>query len=454
MKKSSLQDRAERAAALFRDRARKPLVIEFSGVPKAGKTTTLTEVQGYLKRCGFRTEVIVERASVCPIRDKKHANFNIWTLCTTLANILEKTQNPPRPDDPQILFLDRGLFDSICWLTMMERLSRIRKEDREAIQRFLSIDDWRRRVSAVVVMLTSPSDAMAREQGMLPVMDRNSGGSIMNAEVLQQVRDVNKECAERLKRDFRIFQIDTSEGETRDRQRTAEVVADLVVGLVEEQIDEKILSYPKELVSKTFADNNYISRDQAERFIRSDRSDFRVRDEVEKDKSRVQALPIIVVRNADGDVLRLRRREKTSDNPLHDKVVLWAGGHVRHEDDANCDPLVRCAVRELEEELRLQIGMSDLVPVGALYFANGGSTSQHVAIAYEWRAATNDVSIVLSRSEFYERRGTSLSGQFASVDKLADDVRARRLKEPWSVELVRKHLARASFDEGRNLFDG
>ena len=31
---------------------------------------------------------MVERASVCPIRDKKHANFNIWTLCTTLAQIL------------------------------------------------------------------------------------------------------------------------------------------------------------------------------------------------------------------------------------------------------------------------------------------------------------------------------------------------------------------------------
>ena len=152
MKKTNLQERAERAAGLFRDKARKPLVIEFAGVPKAGKTTTLTQVQAFLKRCGFRTDVMVERASVCPIRDKKHANFNIWTLCTTLAQILEKTQNPPRSDDPQILFLDRGLFDSICWLTMMEKLSRIRQEDRETIQKFLSIDDWRKRVSAVFMM--------------------------------------------------------------------------------------------------------------------------------------------------------------------------------------------------------------------------------------------------------------------------------------------------------------
>ena len=201
MKKSNLQERAERAATLFRDKARKPLVIEFAGVPKAGKTSTLTQVQAFLKRCGFRTDVMVERASVCPIRDKKHANFNIWTLCTTLAQILEKTQNPPRSDDPQILFLDRGLFDAICWLTMMEKLSRIRQEDRETIQRFLSIDDWRKRVSAVFMMLTSPSDAMIREQSVLPVV--GDGGSIMNTEILQQVKAVSEECAELLGNDAR-----------------------------------------------------------------------------------------------------------------------------------------------------------------------------------------------------------------------------------------------------------
>ena len=220
------------------------------------------------------------------------------------------------------------------------------------------------------------------------------------------------------------------------------------------RIDEEILSYPKDLVTKAFADNNFISYDRSDRFFRQiDKPEFRGRDQVENDKSRVQALPIVVVRNADGDVLRLRRREKTSGNPLHNKIVLWAGGHVRREDDYNGDPLVHCAVRELEEELRLQIASSDLVPIGALYFDNGGSTSRHVAIAYEWQAATNDVSIVLSRSEFFERRGTSLSGKFAGVDQLVDDVRKKELKEPWSVELVRKYLAKAAFDEEGSLFD-
>lgn len=129
---------------------------------------------------------MIERASICPIRDKKHVNFNVRTACTTLAHILEKTQNPPRNDDPQILFLDRGLFDSICRMTMMERVSRIRQDEKELIQKFLTIEDWRKRISAVFVMLASPSDAMKREQGLLPV--EKAGGSIMNHEVLSRLK--------------------------------------------------------------------------------------------------------------------------------------------------------------------------------------------------------------------------------------------------------------------------
>ena len=455
--KTSLQERAENAAKQFADKARKPLVIEFSGVPKAGKTTTLSNVQTFLKRCGFRTDVVVERASVCPIRDKKHANFNVWTACTTLAQVLEKTQNPPRSGDPQILFLDRGIFDSICWMTMMERISRVRQQERRKIQDFLLIDDWRKRISAVFVMLASPQDSMKREQGVLPV--KGSTGSIMNADVLKQLREINESCIEEHNQRFRIFRIDTSAGETKGNPvRTAEVVADAILGLVEEQISENILSCPKSTIEHLFDGNSFIGRPQAKNLTRifsdSKESDFRPRNDVEDDHARVQALPIVVVRNQSGDVLRLRRRERRQDNPLHNKVVIWAGGHVRSEDAVNGDPLVQCARRELEEELRLQIQPASLDLLGAVYMDGGGSISKHVAIAYEWRAPTDDVSVVLSRSEFFERRGTSLSGSFASVQDLANEIRKDsnkcNLKEVWSVELIRNHFAKGN--QAHDLF--
>lgn len=235
-----------------------------------------------------------------------------------------------------------------------------------------------------------------------------------------------------------------------DQESAAETVTDVILGLVEEQLAENILSCPRGTVKELFGDKNFVDASKADELARhfeeGEDSNFRTRDEVEMDASRVQALPVVVVRNANGDVLRLRRREKSGDKPLHDKIVIWAGGHVRCEDAVNGAPLVNCAVRELGEELRLQLESSSLKMIGALYFDDGGSTSKHVAIVYEWRAPKNDVSVVLSRTEFFERRGTSLSGSFASVDTLVADIKKKNLVEPWSVELVREFLAKDEFE--------
>ena len=154
--KSDLQRRAENLVSSFSTEHRTPLVIEFAGLPKAGKTTTLSQLQSFLRGCGFHVEVVIEKASVCPIRDKKHANFNIWTACTTLAQLLENTQTTGRSDDPEILILDRGLFDAVCWLNVLETLQRLRRTERKVIERFLLADDWISRIKGVVYMTVNP----------------------------------------------------------------------------------------------------------------------------------------------------------------------------------------------------------------------------------------------------------------------------------------------------------
>jgi predicted NUDIX family phosphoesterase len=440
--KSTLQERAEKAVERFSS-ARRPIVIEFAGVPKAGKTSTIGAVQSFLKRCGFRVEVVIERASVCPIRDKKHFNFNVWTACTTLAQILEKTQNPPRPDDPHVLILDRGLFDSVCWLTLMERLERVRTEDRKAIEKLLQIDDWRKRISAVIMMTVSPADSMKRERGLLPV--ENGKGSIMNLDVLQQMLATTLDAADRMKDSFRIFHVDTSAGSIKDNpKKTAEHVADMILNVIEEHLQEDILSVEKPAVVRLFEGKPCVGEEIGKQILRAftAEGDFRPRDTVESDKGRIQALPVVVVRNKSGDVLRLKRREESEDNPLNEKIVIWAGGHVRKEDKANGASVLQGAVRELQEELRLFVEPEELKLLGAVYRDEGERTSKHVAIVYEWRAQTDDVAVALSTAEFFERRGTSLSGKFVSLKVVAEDVESGKISENWSVDIVRELLAK------------
>jgi len=277
----------------------------------------------------------------------------------------------------------------------------------------------------------------------------------MNKEVLQQIKETNLKCAGKLRDYFQIYTIDTSFGDTKDDpERTAEVAADIVLSVIEEQIKEDILILPKDTIKKVFAGKSCLLGSDASKLMQLfvESGEFRAREDVESDVAQVQALPVVIVRNASGEILRLKRRERSEDNPLHEKIVIWAGGHVRLEDATNGNPLFHCAIRELREELRLNIELSDLKLVAAIYLDNGSNAAKHVAIAFEWRAKSNDVAVALSRSEFFERRGTSLSGSFIPLMDLAHDVESGKLDEPWSTELVRECLGTDSFDFSPQLF--
>lgn len=438
MTKSALQCRAENLAEKFRAAKRPPLVVEFAGVPKAGKTSTLNQVYSFLRRCGFKCEVVVERASVCPIKDKRHFNFNIWTACTSLSQLLEKTQDPPRPDDPDILFLDRGIFDAICWLSLLERLSRITNNDRLKAVDFLLTRDWTSKVSGVIAMSASPQDALQREQGLLPV--EGAGGSIMNITVLRQMASVLAETTAELKSRFRIFSFDTSSDEYRGKQQcTCTAITEQILELVEESIEENIFSAPKSafpaLATKCVASAED-ARVLVEQFEME--GDFQPRQKIEADISRIQPLPIVVVRNRTGNILQLIRKEREPSSKLHKKITIWAGGHVRREDGPERKgAIVGGAIRELQEELRIYAEPDRLKLIGAVYVPADGSTQKHMAFVYEWRAVSDDVEVALCNSEFMERNGNSLQGAFLPAEKISEE--AGDL-EDWSLEILNNFL--------------
>lgn len=450
-KKSPLQKRAE-ACANSLENSRRPIVIEFAGLPKAGKTTTLTQVHAFLKRCGFRVAILVERASVCPIRDKKHSNFNVWTACTTLAGILERTQIPGTEDDPDILILDRGLFDSICWLYLMERLNRIRPDERKTIESFLLLGDWRKRLKGVFLMTASAADALTRENQYLPVVAR--AGSIMNEDVLGRMRDVINEVAEKYASHFKVVRVDTSEAGSTAKS-TCEKVAENILGLIEDELQENILAVDKSDADKIMRGNHYADAGVAVRMAKlfRDKGEFIPRSKVEVDTTKVQALPIVVVQNKKGAVLRLKRREKSDKNPLHEETVIWAGGHVRREDEDGTDPLVSCAVRELEEEIRLSVEAASLRLVGVIHPQVSPGTTKHIALVYEWNASTDDVDIALNDAEFFEKRGTSLSGTFQSPQDILRQLEAGDIKEEWSTQIIKNVLTATRAKVDRDLFD-
>ncbi|GAA4802376.1 NUDIX domain-containing protein [Lysobacter hankyongensis] len=448
--KSDRQLKAERLAVKIREAMPRPIVIEFAGLPKAGKSSTLTNVQMFLKRCGFKTEVVVERASVCPIKDKKHAHFNAWTACTTLSQVLEKTQDPPREDDAQILFLDRGLFDAICWFRVMERLRRVKPEDREQIEKFLRIDDWREKITGVILMTASPEDALRREVGLLDFV--GTPGSIMNAQVLDQLRTIYDKAADDLSSNFEIVRIDTSAPQLDSPRQSAEYALDRVLEMIEFALEERILFLPTSSVERVFGSSKAVGLESARQLAKNFESSgiYKARIEVEPDVTAVQALPIVVVRNKTGDVLVLLRREPNPKNPLHEKVVIWAGGHAR-EEDGPINALAECASRELYEELRVSVDAKELTLLGAIYDRSNDRSARHAAMVYEWRAPSDDVAIALSSDEFFERHGTSLTGNFVTLQDLSQRIEAGEINESWSISVADFLLSHSGVRSGDRL---
>lgn len=216
---------------------------------------------------------------------------------------------------------------------------------------------------------------------------------------------------------------------------------------------EEILFLPADTVAPLFENATWVGRTAARQLVElfTTKGTFRSRETVESDLALVQALPVVVVRNRSGDLLQLKRKEQRKKNPLHGQIVIWAGGHVRREDGANGPSIGHGAVRELQEELRLSVEPSELEMLGAVWIRgrDGDRTRRHVAIVHEWHARTDDVAVALSATEFFERRGTSLSGSFVSPQRLATDIDNGRICEPWSVEIARHLLPEGELVEPR-----
>jgi predicted NUDIX family phosphoesterase len=229
--------------------------------------------------------------------------------------------------------------------------------------------------------------------------------------------------------------VDTSSAKYRNNQeQTCKDIAQKVLCWVKESIEENILSAPRDNFS---LENRLVAMSEdAQALINTfeSKGDFQPRKRVEADTTRIQPLPIVVVRNRSGQVLRLVRKEKEPTNKLHKKITVWAGGHVRREDGPRGkNSIVTGARRELQEELRIQANLDRLTLLGAVYVPTNGSTKKHMAFVYEWRADTDDVEVALCNGEFMERHGTSLQGIFLPAEQIAEE---KEDLEDWSREIL------------------
>src|SRR3954466_4175 len=127
--------------------ASRAFVIEFAGTPKSGKSTSVEAIRHFFTRMGFRVHVLAERAAVCPIPMKGHLFFNTWCAASMLAELLANVET-----EPDIILVDRGIFDALVWLVLQEQRGELTAAEARAIEAFLLLDRWRSLIDLAIVM--------------------------------------------------------------------------------------------------------------------------------------------------------------------------------------------------------------------------------------------------------------------------------------------------------------
>ena len=399
----TLMDNSSRAA-------KRPLIIEFSGSPKAGKTRCIQGLELFLKRNGFRAEVFTERASVSPIKSKGHLYFNIWVSCASLQGMLESLYK-----EIDVFILDRGLFDALVWNQWLRVTGKISREEADSVDHFFMMPQWTDLVDLVIIMTCDPKISLQRE-----CSDQltTKPGTIMSEDTLRQLEEATEVTTEKSGSKFRrIVKMDTSQ------TKTIEAVAhatEKVLDSLNSLLDENLCVVPSSAMPVLPPDG--LIKDQAtiKHFLDAvdNQRQFVPRSQAEMNPNYYQPIPCAVVTYQDR-ILFLRRKKKG--HPLHDTYAVWAGGHVVQSDDKGPGILISALERELSEEIFIRGEFSlGRTPFALVRTSEDARASRHIGVVYQLELKTEEVALAMNQREFRESRGNSMSGRLVEVGRISE----------------------------------
>lgn len=428
-----LQKLAESVLKLKEEhRQKRPIVIEFSGSPKAGKTSCINSLELFLKRNGFSVQIVQERASVCPVTDKQSPMFNLWTACMSLSGLIGILEDKNNPVD--VLILDRGIFDALCWFEWLVAGSKMEKEQRSIAESFLLMDELVKCIDIVFAFCVEPTISIEREYATL-LTDKL--GTIMNHKVLgEYLLAIDRTIKSKSPHFHNVFRIDTSQ---KNQDEVSKEVTEKTLETLKYLLMERIGYIPKsqEIVS-LFSNNPTAEYSLFDRY--SPEIKFDLRETVEEKLDAIQPLPIAVITNRSRDKVLAVKKNKNAvsdDSAERDKLLLYVGGHSRYEDSTeqlSNDFLAICRSalrREIKEEIGISIALNNITPF-LIYTPSSTKSSRHMAVCFVAEIDDESVKLRLDSHELVQTKGKSKSGRFVSIA----DLEKNNEYEAWSLAIL------------------
>ena len=417
-------------------RQRRPIVIEFSGSPKAGKTSCINSLELFLKRNGFTVKIVQERASVCPVSDKQSPMFNLWTGSMSLAGMIGTLEDNRQQID--VLILDRGIFDVLCWFEWLVKTCKMELRQQDIAEKFFLMDEIVKSIDIVFVFSANPKVSIEREYAHLLT---NKTGSIMNEAVLKEYLDAIEASTRKYKSFFHnICQIDTSK---KSQDDVGKEVTETTLNCIRDLLTERVGYITKtekltKILFDTKRDSNIFSHEEIGIYLKN--LEFDYRGNVESSTKLIQPIPIAVISNQSKDkVLIVKKQDKavSPDSPEKDRILPYVGGHTRYEDQTEAsskDFLSICMTtlkRELKEEIGISVAVENIEPI-YIYISNNKRSQNHLAVCFFITIDDNVVNLRLNSEELVINKGKTNSGNFVDIKCIQTDK-----LESWGKEIMK-----------------
>lgn len=437
---AELESLAERVRIMKKDyRQRRPIVIEFCGSPKSGKTSCINSLNLFLKRNGFKTGVIAEQASICPIKDKHSPVFNVWTANSTIG-LLSSMLDPRRNEQLDIIICDRAIFDALCWFEWMLSKETLDNSEYCHLTNYISMPRWANKIDLVYIFKASPEVSIKREYTHLLT---RKPGSIMNQKILTEYLTSIENAKEHFAARFRMVQeIDTTEI---GQDEVSAEVTKTILHKLEDLIIEKVGFVEKDIleIQNLFENPNGINYKWLEDMsIPLDKVMFNRRDKVEDNNNQLQFIPIGILTNPEHSRILILRKQPIATKYSADgnSYLTWFGGHMREEDKINglstFEEVAKITLkRETEEELGISISLDSIKPY-YLYSMDHEKSINHLAVCFLIEKDLDNLKLSINTDELVTNKGTSRSGTFIDIEKLKHGPFAPT--EKWSQIILSK----------------
>ena len=177
----------------------KPFVIEFSGTPRTGKTTTINNLNDFFKKGGLKTIVIPELTTSDYYKNYLKPLFNKMDIWERNKRIMEETYHQIEEKisaNVDIVLIDRSINDRLIWNYRLYKQGIITKEDfsnsllkyRQLSQKFIDF---------LVITYANPITSLRRDYNSSLALEPRSFNNLENiTELYQCISEIQKELQE------------------------------------------------------------------------------------------------------------------------------------------------------------------------------------------------------------------------------------------------------------------